>query len=262
MDVPQNRRSGRSCCRSCHSNGSCNCCHVAVAFAAANVHFHFMLHLAFTSRCALTLVPCPRPQYRSPNISLLGLSLSWAQEQRIHLVITWHLNGSGRYQSPVYLNSSHMLLKTGSILQRCPLGERQKTAPSPCLSSPRRSWTRTDCIPSRIRRFNPFFVMSSALKHTICLSRERERETESPMLCVCSVPHLELKETLRKTQSSPVELPSFACVLLIFQHFQEYQQCLPYNKHSVNALVFVFLFSFFPRLSSFLSLSWLVFSAI
>lgn len=125
MDVPQNRRSGRSCCRSCHSNGSCNCCHVAVAFAAANVHFHFMLHLAFTSRCALTLVPCPRPQYRSPNISL-SHSLSWAQEQRIHLVITWHLNGSGRYQSPVYLNSSHMLLKTGSILQRCPLGERDR----------------------------------------------------------------------------------------------------------------------------------------
>lgn len=142
-----------------------------------------------------------------------------------------------------------MLLKTGSILQRCSLGERDREDSSLALSISRRSWTRTDCIPSRIRRFNPFFVMSSALKHTICLSRgtdierEREIETESPVLCVCSVAHLEQKKTLRKIQSSPVELPSFACVLLIFQHFQEYQQCLPYNKHSVNALVFVFLSS-------------------
>lgn len=167
----------------------------------------------------------------------LSLSLSWAQEQRIHLVITWHLNGSGRYQSPVYLNSNHMLLKTVSILQRYQLAEREIERRQFRLSSP---WTRTDCIPSRIRRFNPFFVMSSALKHTICLSpgtdgmREIERERESPL---CSVPHLELKKTLRKTQSSS-ELPSFACVLWIFQHFQEYLQCLPYNKHSVKCFSF------------------------
>lgn len=83
--------------------------------------------------------------------------------------------------------------------------------------------------------------------------REHEREWERESCAVCSVPHLELKKTLRKTQSSSV-LPSFACVLCIFQHFQEYLQCLPYNKHSVKC--FSFPLPLFPSLSSFLSLTW------
>lgn len=171
------------------------------------------------------------------SLSQVSLSFSWAQEQRIHLVITWHLNGSGRYQSPVYLNSSHMLLKTGSILQRCPLAERDRR------QLPRLVYLLREGLGLGLTAFLHAsvdlirFLLWAQRSNTQFACPGRERDRESCAVCVCSVPHLELKETLRKTQSTS-ELPSFACVLLIFQHFQEYQQCLPYNKHWVKCFSF------------------------
>lgn len=232
MDVPQNRWSGSSC----HANGSCNlpCCSCS---CSCQCSFSFYASFGIYKQMRAD----PRPLYRSPHISLRSLSLS------LSLLSSRTENPFGNYvafewQRQISITCVPELKPYAAQNSQHPAAiptgrERESERRQLRLSSP---WTRNDCIPSRIRRFNPFFVMSSALKHTICLSpgtdgmREIERERESPL---CSVPHLELKKTLRKTQSSS-ELPSFACVLWIFQHFQEYLQCLPYNKHSVKCFSF------------------------
>lgn len=77
MDVPQNRRSGRSC-RSCHSNGSCNlpCCSCS-CICSCQCSFSFYASFGIYKQMRADPRPVPSSLVSlSSHLSLPGLSVS------------------------------------------------------------------------------------------------------------------------------------------------------------------------------------------